>query len=91
MSPPSHDHMNLTLQFGITQKKKPSVSDEVRSTMATRNAQHSMNQMSPSETHCVSHVAPSVATMTSFMTLRIGIDITTVAITGIATIIIGYM
>ena len=91
ISPPSHDQRNLTLQFGIIQKKNPSVREEVSSTIAVRNAQQSMNQMRPSETHCVSHVAPSVAIMTSFTTLRIGIDITTVAITGMAIIIIGYM
>ena len=38
-----------------------------------------MNQMSPSDAHFVSHVAPIVATITSFTTFRIGMDIARIA------------
>ena len=51
----------------------------------------SMNQMSPSETHLVSHVAPIVATIALFTTPRIGRDIATVARIGSTMISSRYM
>ena len=48
----------------------------------SRNGHQSMNQTSPSETHFVSQVAPIVETMTSLTTFRIGMDIASIAKTG---------
>ena len=89
--PPQAAWRNGTRQFGITQKTKAKAPVEDSKVKQRENTHESRIQMSPSETHFVSHVAPSVATRMSLTTRRIGRDMATVASNGKTIMIRRYM
>ena len=73
-NPPKTASLNGTLRFGRTANAYANASEAMVSVMARRKIVESRNQMSPSETHLVSQVAPMVATMICLATARIGTE-----------------